>query len=148
MSSDLANFRGVATTSDGVWASGFLETSSLLTLARFGTNYVYGDYYIVSVGIFGTIYPTQGGMLAKITDISAIGLPVLILNPQDIGANFQLSFQSQLGFMHVVQYRTNLMSGIWQTYSNVTGDGTLKTIPVLLSVFGSSPQGFIRVSTQ
>ena len=148
VSSDLANFRGLATTADGVWASGFLRTSSLLTLAQFGTNYVYSDYYIVSVGIFGTIYPTQGGMLAKITDSSAIGLPVLILNPQDSGVNFQLSFQSQLGFMHPVQYRTDLMSGIWQTYSNVTGDGTLKTVPVPLSVFGSSPQGFIRVSTQ
>jgi hypothetical protein len=148
VSSDLANFRGIATTSDGVWAAGFLKTSSLLTLAQFGTNYVYGDYYIISVGIFGTIYPTQGGMIAKITDSSAFALPVALLNPQDSGANFQFSFQSQSGLMHAVQYRTNLINGIWQTYSNVTGDGTLKTIPVPLSIFGSSPQGFIRVSTQ
>ncbi len=148
VSPDLANFRGIATTSDGVWAAGFLKTSSINILAQFGTNYVYGDYYIVSVGIFGTIYPTQGGMIAKITDSSAAALPVAILNPQDNGANFQFSFQSQSGFMHAVQYRTDLMSGNWQTYSNVPGDGMLKTIPVPFSIFGSSPQGFIRVSTQ
>ena len=38
--------------------------------------------------------------------------------------------------------------GIWLTYSNVTGDGTLKTIPIPLSVFSPSKQGFIRVSSQ
>ena len=67
---------------------------------------------------------------------------------QDNGANFQLSFLSQPGFTHAVQYRTDLISGNWQTYSNVIGDGTLKIIPIPLSVFGSAPQGFIRVSTQ
>src|SRR5208283_1724489 len=110
VSSDLANFRGIATTSDGVWASGFLKINNS-NFAQFGTNHVYSDLYIVSAGIFGTLYWTQGGMIAKITDSSAPAQPVVILNPQDNGANFQLSFQSQSGFMHAVQYRTDLISG-------------------------------------
>ena len=45
VSSDLANFRGLATTSDGVWASGFLKITNSIP-AQFGTNYVYSDIYI------------------------------------------------------------------------------------------------------
>jgi len=77
-----------------------------------------------------------------------LGLPVTLLNPGDTGTSFQISFQSQSGFTHSVQYRTNLIAGSnWQTYSNVAGDGTLKTIPIPLSVFSPSQQGFVRVST-
>jgi hypothetical protein len=148
VSSDLANFRGLATTPGGVWACGFLKLSSFLTLAQFGTNSVYGDYYIVSAGIFGTIYPTQGGMIAKITDSSASALPVTILNPQASGGNFQFTFLSQSGFNHNILYRTNLVTGNWLTNSTVIGDGTLKTNSVPLSLFSPSKQGFIRVSTQ
>jgi hypothetical protein len=148
VSSDLANFRGIATTSNGVWASGFLKLSSLGTLAQFGTNYVYGDYYIVSAGIFGTIYPTQGGVLAKITDSTASALPVTILNPQSSGGNFQFSFLSQAGFNHSILYRTNLTAGNWLTNSTIAGDGTLKTNSIPLSLFSPSKQGFVRVSTQ
>jgi hypothetical protein len=51
--------------------------------------------------------------------------------------------------MHVIQYRTNwIMGSYWQTYSNVTGDGALKTIPIPLSVFNPAKQGFVRVTTQ
>ena len=147
VSSALANFRGIAVASDGVWASGFLKISDLSSPAQFGTNSVYSDLYVPGVGP-STIIFTQGGMIAKITDSSGIGSPVTILNPQGSSANFQFSFQSQSGFTHAVQYWTNLVSGIWQTYSNVTGDGTLKTLPVPLSVFAPSSQGYIRVSTQ
>ena len=58
------------------------------------------------------------------------------------------SFLSQSGFTHTVQYRTDLSSGLsWQIYSNILGDGTLKAIPMPLSVFGAADQGFVRVST-
>jgi hypothetical protein len=87
-------------------------------------------------------------MLAKINETTAAS-PVTLLNPQTVGANFQFQFLSDAGFIHAVQYRTNLVAGAnWQTYSNVTGDGTLKTIPIPLSVFSPSKQGFVRVSTQ
>ena len=75
--------------------------------------------------------------------------PVLLINPQIAGVNFQFQFQSQAGFTHAVQYRTNLVAGLnWQTYSNVTGDGALKTIPVPRSVFSPAQQGFVRILTQ
>jgi len=111
---------------------------------------VLSDPWWLSSGVGGgtAIIWYPGGVLAKVTEGAAAAQPVVILNPQGSGANFQFSFLSQSQFMHAIQYRTNLMSGNWQTYSNVTGDGTLKTIPIPFSVFGSSPQGFIRVSTQ
>jgi hypothetical protein len=78
--------------------------------------------------------------------------PMQLNNITNANGKFQFSFQSQLvsGFTitHTVQYRTNLTAGSWQTYSNLTGDGTLKTIPIPLSVFSPAKQGFIRVVTQ
>jgi hypothetical protein len=147
VSSDLANFRGIATTSDGVWASGFLKITNSI-LAEFGTHSVYSDYYIVSVGVLGTIYYTQGGDLAKITEVTSSPSPVTLINPQDNGTNFQFQFVSQSGFSHTILYRTNLVLGSWQTSSNVTGDGTLKTVDLPLSVFSPAKQGYVRVTTQ
>jgi hypothetical protein len=140
--SSYLNSRDIAIASDGVWSCGFFDQ-----IASFGSNTVYGAITVIGFPI-GIIQYHSSGYLAKVTDVVAQALPVVLLNPQDNGANFQLSFLSQSGFMHAVQYRTDLISGNWQTYSNVIGDGTLKTIPIPLSVFGSSPQGFIRVSTQ
>jgi subtilase family serine protease len=82
--------------------------------------------------------------------INALTVPLTInlLIPQTAGANFQFQFLSQVGFTHAVQCRTNLVSGSWQSYTNVTGDGTLKTVSVPLSVFSPSKQGFVRILTQ
>jgi hypothetical protein len=71
-----------------------------------------------------------------------------LFNARRAGANFQFSFLSQTGVTNSVQYRTNLVLGIWLTYSNVTGDGSLKTIPIPFSVFNGSKQGFIRILSQ
>jgi hypothetical protein len=73
---------------------------------------------------------------------------VRLINPQTAGTNFQVSFLSQAGVTGSVQYRTNLLLGNWLTYTNVAGDGSLKTIPVPRAVFNGSPQGFIRISSQ
>jgi hypothetical protein len=73
---------------------------------------------------------------------------VAILDPQNNGANFQFSFLTQSGFTHAVQYSTNLVSGAWQTYSYLSGDGTVQNIQVPLSIFNGSKQGFVRVTTQ
>lgn len=80
--------------------------------------------------------------------VSAGPSSVALFNTQNNGTNFQFSFLSQTGFTNGIQYRTNLVSGAWQTYTNVTGDGSLKIISVPLSLFSPSKQGFIRVSTQ
>jgi hypothetical protein len=71
-----------------------------------------------------------------------------VLNPQKSGANFQFSFVSQAGFTHAVQYSTNLVSNGWQTYSYISGDGTMQNVQIPSSVFGGSKQGFVRVTTQ
>ena len=81
--------------------------------------------------------------------VSSAPGPVLLLNPSNSGTNFQFQFTSQSGLTHAVQYRTNLIAGTdWQTYTNVTGDGTLKIISLPLSVFGPAGQGFMRILTQ
>ena len=65
-----------------------------------------------------------------------------------MGTNYQFSFLSQSGVTNSIQYRTNLVLGNWLTYSNVTGDGSLKTIPIPVSVFNGSKQGFVRISSK
>lgn len=74
--------------------------------------------------------------------------PTQLINAQRAGTNFQFSFLSQTGVTNSVQYRTNLVLGNWLTYSNVTGNGSLKTIPIPISVFNGAKQGFIRISSQ
>ena len=146
------NFYGLALAADGVWASGWCHSGYYPEIVPvvFGTNNVYSDPLWVSGGAGGstTIIWYPAGVLAKVTDSAAPPLPVTLLNPQGDGTNFQFSFLSQFAFTHAILYRTNLAVGNWQIYSNVTGDGTSKNIPIPLSIFGSSPQGFIRVSTQ
>jgi len=82
--------------------------------------------------------------------INALTLPtkVNLLASLTSGTNFQFQFLTHPGSIHAIQFRTNLVSGSWQPYTNVIGDGTLKTISIPLSIFGSSGQGFVRVSTQ
>jgi hypothetical protein len=91
--------------------------------------------------------PTQAGFLDEVSFVAAP--PVVLLNPQYHSTNFQFQFTSQSGFTHAVQYRTPLVTGAgWQTYTNITGDGSLKTVSIPLSVFAPSKQGFVRVATQ
>ncbi len=146
------NLLGIALASDGVWASGWCLSSNesgTITTA-FGTNYVYSDEQLLGGGAGGGSIAVwnPGGVLAKVTDSAVEASPVALLNPQDNGTNFLFSFQSQSGFTHYVLYTTNLLSPNWLTYSNLMGDGTLKVIPIPLSVFNHSKQGFVRVTTQ
>jgi len=80
--------------------------------------------------------------------VTASPSPVALSGTKNTGANWQFQFTSQAGFANAVQYRTNLTAGNnWQTYTNIPGDGSLKTVTVPLSLFSPSKQGFIRVST-
>ena len=83
-----------------------------------------------------------------INALAVVPVAVDLLKPQTSGTNFQFQFLSQSGFTNAVQYRTNLVAGSWQLYTNVMGDGTTKTISIPLSVFSTSRQGFIQVLTQ
>ena len=140
--SSYLNLRDVALAQNGVWGCGFFNQ-----LASFGPNTINGGLTVVGFP-FGVIQYHPGGFLAKITDASAVPVAVTLINPQAVGANFQFSFLSQAGFTHAVQFKTNLAVGNWQTYSNVNGNGTLKTISLPFSLFSPSQQGFIRVWTQ
>jgi len=75
--------------------------------------------------------------------------PVRLSPPSAAAGTLQLSFLSQSFYTHSVQYRTNLLSGAhWQTYSNVAGDGKIKTLALPFSLFSPAGQGFVRVATQ
>lgn len=137
-----SNFRGVTRTSDGrIWGAGLMWGQ-----VNFNTNLLTGDIEIVSMQAF----PVRTAFLAAVAESAiAAPAPITLLNPQTSGPNFQFQFQSQAGFTHAVQYRTNLVTGqTWQTYSNVTGDGGVKIIGVPQSLFNPAGQGFIRISTQ
>jgi hypothetical protein len=139
---NFVNCRALVVVPDGVWACAIIKSPT-----AFGTNTVTSSITCIGSPICTLVYH-ESGALGRITE-SAVALPVTLLNPHDSGGNFQFSFQSKSGFTHAVQYRTNLVVGSnWQTYSNVAGDGALKSIPVPISIFSPSSQGFIRVSTQ
>jgi hypothetical protein len=146
------NFGGIALAADGVWASGWGQSGYYPEIEPvvFGTNTVYSDGRWVSGGAGGstTIIWSPGGMLAKVTDGVVAASPVTLLHPVDNGVNFQFQFLSESGFNHNILYRTNLVVGNWLTNSTVSGDGTVKTISLPLSIFSPSKTGFIRVSTQ
>lgn len=137
-----SNFRSVTRTSDGrIWGAGLMWGQ-----VNFNTNLLTGDIEIISMQAF----PVRTAFLAAVAEsAAATPAPLTLLNPQTSGANLQFQFQSQSGYSHAVQYRTNLVTGqAWQTYSNVTGDGGVKIIGVPQSLFSPAQQGFIRISTQ
>jgi Concanavalin A-like lectin/glucanases superfamily len=72
---------------------------------------------------------------------------VTIMNPQSSDENFQFSFASQSGFTYTIEYCTDLSSDDWQSYSTITGDGTVQNIQIPICVFNGSQQGFVRVIT-
>jgi hypothetical protein len=145
VSSLLANFRGIATSSDGVWASGITYVANLTEPAYFGTHSVEGDGYFSDFG--SEFIPTQGGLLTEIIETAA-ATPVTLLHPQIVGANFQFQFQSQSAITYNVLYRTNLATGAWLTNANITGNGAVLTNTIPLSVFSPSKAGFVSVTTQ
>jgi subtilase family serine protease len=145
---------------NGEPSAGFINPALYAIAAR--TNYIAYFHDVTSgsntwASSPNLFYATNGydlctglGTMNGTNLINALTVPLTInlLIPQTDGANFQIQFLSQVGFNHAVQFRTNLVSGTWQTYTNITGDGTLKTIPIPLSNFGQAKQGFVRVSTQ
>lgn len=142
-----ANFRGIATASDGVWASGFVKIVDSLLEAQFGTNFVISDGYLYFFGTGDEFIFTTGGLLTKITEsTSTAGTPVTLLDPRVMGTNFVFSFLSESGQSHIVQSQTNL-GGIWVSNMTVAGDGTIKQISVPLPE-GRSGHMFFRIDTQ
>ncbi len=152
LSEGFVNLVGIGLASDGVWAAGITQSGYYPQVEQtvFGTNNVFSDGFFVSGGPGGstTLIWTPGGVLANISDSVTPALPVALLHPSETATNFQFSFNSESGFTHTVQYRTDLVAGAWMSYTNFPGDGTLKFIAVPLSLFNGSKQGYVQVVTQ
>jgi subtilase family serine protease len=147
-------------TTNGQPSAGFINPALYAISA--GSNYLSCFHDVTSgsnswVSSPKLFYATNGydlctglGTMNGTNLINALTVPlnVNLLIPHTAGTYFQFQFLSHPGSTHAVQFRTNLVSGTWQTYTNITGDGTLKTIPIPLSNFGQAKQGFVRVSTQ
>ena len=79
----------------------------------------------------------------SITSNTVLPQPVNVASAV-VSGGFQLSFPTQNGYTYTIQYTTNLTSGVWQTLSAVSGNGSTQT--------ASDPIGrgsrFYRVSIQ
>ncbi len=136
--SSYVNSFGIALAPDGVWTSTVFRPR-----VKFGGNIFNGNPLYFDFNLIFDDY--DAGALAKITESVVPVLPVTIINTQRAGANRQFSFVSTAGHTNIVQSTTNLATHSWQTYTNVIGDGTLKTIQAPASTPG---QTFFRVDTQ
>jgi hypothetical protein len=108
----------------------------------FGTNQVYITY--VSNGFPGVTFTTPANasmnpmaswsttvdLYSTATSQFIIGPTVTLTNLLRNGTNFQFSYLSLSNFTASVQSTTNLASTNWTPYTNITGDGTLKTVQV------------------
>jgi hypothetical protein len=83
-----------------------------------------------------TSWSSSGGGFAYVRSTA----PVNLATPAVAGTNFQFSFPSISGHTYTVQSRTNLVVGAWQTRTNISGDGTNKTVRFPLD--RSAPQFF------
>ncbi len=70
--------------------------------------------------------------------------PVTNLTIQAISGNLTLSFATQPGRTYTVEMRTNLTTSPWLAFTNITGDGSLRSIPLPVD----RPQGYYRILTQ
>jgi len=67
------------------------------------------------------------------------------LTATHVGANINISFQSQNGFSYQVQWKNNLTDVSWTSLNSpITGDGTIKSV----SDPASGSSRFYRVSIQ
>lgn len=115
------NMRDLVVAPDGVWACGFTEQPS-----QFGSFSIYPPSTCIG-SPFCYISYYSGGWLAKITDETSTA-PVTLVNSRLSGGSFSFDFLTQTGRVYTVQYRDDFNSGVWQTLTNVSGDGGLKTI--------------------
>jgi len=132
------------------WASpSALSNGSLLFDVSYVSNNFPGVTFTTPVDASSNAVRTwsaTAGLTSQAFSVFFVGPnPAQLTQPRLVGTNFQFSFLSQSGVTNSIQYRTNLVLGNWLTYSNITGDGSLKTIPVPISMFNGSKQGYVRI---
>jgi hypothetical protein len=79
-----------------------------------------------------------------VTSTGLVPLPVTILPPVIAGGNLGLSFLSQSGATHVVEWSTNLVTGPWMPATNFPGSGTTHFVDLP----ATNNAAFYRVNTQ
>ncbi len=62
-----------------------------------------------------------------------VATPVTLLSPQIAGNDFNFTFASDWGENYVVQTSATLNPSSWATYTNLSGNGALRTIHALLT---------------
>jgi hypothetical protein len=72
-----------------------------------------------------------------------IPFPVTILPPVFLGGDLGLSFLTQSGATHFVEWTTNLVTGPWLPATNFPGDGTTN----MFSLPATNPAAFFRVNS-
>jgi hypothetical protein len=71
--------------------------------------------------------------------------PVQLINPHQLDDHFQFAFTSEIGRTNLIQSSTNLSLGLWETRTNIVGDGTLQTLSLPI---GPEPAEFFRIVTE
>lgn len=79
-----------------------------------------------------------------VTGSGFVPMAVTLLPPIVGGGEFGLSFLSQSGAMHWVEYSTNLVTGSWMPATNFPGNGTTN----MLSLPVTNSAAYFRVETQ
>ncbi len=69
----------------------------------------------------------------------------LLANPKRSGTTFTVGVPTTSGFTYYLEYRTSVTNSTWTSVSQVSGDGTTKT---LSDTAASNPQCFYRVRVQ
>ncbi|MEP6662499.1 MAG: hypothetical protein ABJC04_02440, partial [Verrucomicrobiota bacterium] len=69
--------------------------------------------------------------------------PVILQSPQVTGNSFSFQFLSEAYETYTVQRATDLTASDWTTYTNVVGDGAMKTMLIPLTT--NAPQQYFRL---
>lgn len=105
---------------------------------------------INGIRVIGTDGGTAGGGFLGVFEFvvhaseSTGPTPVSLVKSAVKSAGIQFEFDSLSGVSHVVQYRTSLTTGSWQTLTTISGDGTRKVV----TDAAADSQRYYRVTSQ
>ena len=87
---------------------------------------------------------TSRGYSKFVATAGFVPMPVTILPPMVAGGGLGLSFISQSGAVHYIEWSTNLATGPWMPATNFPGDGTTN----MITLPTTNPAAYFKVETQ
>lgn len=102
------------------------------------------DYYSPASWSTDVMISSSGRSRFVVTEGGIVPMAGPMLPPILVGGDFGLSFISQSGATHFVEYTTNLVTGPWMPASNFPGDGTTN----LFMAPATNPAAYYRIETQ